>query len=395
MNSTANDTINGSEFSTTLTFTISFSILLIIILFIGMIGNFLVIYVVLNYGRLKTVTNTYLLHLAISDLIFLSGVPFLVAVMISKYWIFGYFLCKLFFLTQGINQYTSIMILALLAFDRYLAVCYSSKSLAWRSKINPNFLLLLTWILSLILMLPIIIFTQLVEHSQNHYSCNIILPFEQTRVLYLLYSTYTSAITFIFPLILMTYFYIQIIRRMKKNIPQHRRSRTSLRTRRKVSILVLAVIGVHVFCCSPYWCFQYFIGVLTTSEVLVINPRYIILISTVAQFLLFANSTTNPLLYAFLSEVFRSSFTRVFHCCTKDPTYLEGTVNKQNQLMENLRQRNNTIKITLTTSLDDNNIGRKVSKKAQFNSLDPLLRQEPLSRNSSIFTSEKSFCSEM
>ena len=135
-----------------------FSVLLIIVMFIGVMGNLLVIYVVLNYGRLKTVTNTYLLHLALSDLVFLSGIPFFVSSLITQAWIFGSFVCKLFFLTQGVNQYTSIIILALLSFDRYLAVCHSSKSIIWRSRVNPNVLLFSTWILSFILMLHIIIF---------------------------------------------------------------------------------------------------------------------------------------------------------------------------------------------------------------------------------------------
>ncbi|CAF0833484.1 unnamed protein product [Didymodactylos carnosus] len=199
---------NNDEFTTTLPFTITFSILLIIVLVIGIIGNSLVIYVVLNYGKLKTVTNTYLLHLAISDLIFLSGVPFLVAVMITKYWIFGYFLCKLFFLTQGVNQYTSIMILALLAFD---------------------------------------------------------------------------------------------------------------------------------------------------------------------------------------SEIFRSSFKRV--CCIKDSNDPDELTNKQNLLMNNLN-KSKKIQIKLPTSLHNNNLIRRATKKSQCINLDPPDKQQPLRRNSSIFTSEKSICSE-
>ncbi|CAM2699393.1 unnamed protein product [Rotaria socialis] len=301
-----------------------FPILLVTVMIIGVIGNLLVIYVVLNYGRLKTVTNTYLLHLALSDLVFLSGIPFFASSLITRAWIFGDFTCKLFFLTQGVNQYTSIIILALLAFDRYLAVCYSAKSIVWRSRVNPNLLLILTWILSFILMLPIIAFTATQNNPpSSKVQCIINFPISDSRLLYMIFVVYTSAITFVLPLSLMVYFYIQIVCRLRHKVSQqHRRSRTSTRTRRKVSVLVLAVISIHILCCSPYWAFQ----MLATSELLPQQSPILLPISSVAQFLLFVNSATNPIVYAFLSGIFRLSFKHVFYCClsTNNDQYLQA-----------------------------------------------------------------------
>lgn len=308
-----------------------FSISLVIVMCIGVLGNLLVIYVVLNYGRLKTVTNTYLLHLALSDLVFLSGIPFFVSSLMTRAWIFGAFVCKLFFLTQGVNQFTSVIILALLAFDRYLAVCYSSKSIIWRARVNPNLLLILTWILSFILMLPVTTFTDI--HTGGHGSkaqCIITLPFPQSRVFYYIVVGYTSTITFFLPISLMIYFYIRIVARLKHKVSQsHRRSRSSMRTRRKVSVLVLAVISVHIFCCAPYWAVQ----VITTSELLPQTSSILMPLTSVAQFLLYVNSSMNPIVYAFISEIFRLSFKRVFYCClpTDAAPYLDGkSGNKRN-----------------------------------------------------------------
>jgi hypothetical protein len=308
-----------------------FSILLVIVMFIGVMGNLLVIYVVLNYGRLKTVTNTYLLHLALSDLIFLSGIPFFLSYLITRGWIFGGFVCKLFFLTQGVNQYTSVIILALLSFDRYLAVCYSAQSIIWRTQVNPNLLLLLTWILSFILMLPIISSTTIQSTNiSTTVQCIINLPFPQSRLFYYIFSAYTLIITFFLPISLMTYFYMRIVNRLKQRVSQqYRRSRTSMRTRRKVSVLVLAVISVHICCCSPYWATQ----VITISELLPQTSSILLPLSSISQLLLFVNSSTNPILYAFLSEIFRFSFKRVFYCClTADSTPYchDKTITKRN-----------------------------------------------------------------
>ena len=60
----------------------------------GLVGNTLVIYVVLRFSKMHTVTNTYILHLAVADECFLVGIPFLIATMAMGAWPFGDTLCK-------------------------------------------------------------------------------------------------------------------------------------------------------------------------------------------------------------------------------------------------------------------------------------------------------------
>ena len=50
----------------------------------GITGNSLVIYCVLRFPSLHTVTNTYILNLALADGCFLLGVPLLVATMVLQ-----------------------------------------------------------------------------------------------------------------------------------------------------------------------------------------------------------------------------------------------------------------------------------------------------------------------
>ena len=71
---------------------------------IGLCGNTLVIYVVLRYSKMQTVTYIYILMLAIADEIFLLGIPFLVITMFQGYWIFGFSMCKIYYTTTSINQ---------------------------------------------------------------------------------------------------------------------------------------------------------------------------------------------------------------------------------------------------------------------------------------------------
>lgn len=47
-----------------------------LVFLLGLTGNTLVVLVLLNYKRLKSMTDIYVLNLAISDLLFVLGLPF-------------------------------------------------------------------------------------------------------------------------------------------------------------------------------------------------------------------------------------------------------------------------------------------------------------------------------
>lgn len=66
-----------------------------LIFIVGIVGNSLVVYVIFRNGAMKTVTNLYLMNLAVADLLFLTCcVPFTVCIYILPYWPFGDFMCK-------------------------------------------------------------------------------------------------------------------------------------------------------------------------------------------------------------------------------------------------------------------------------------------------------------
>lgn len=73
---------------------ISQEILFAIVCFVGLLGNTLVIYVVIRFSKMQTVTNMYIVNLAIADECFLIGIPFLIVTMVKTSWIFGEVMCK-------------------------------------------------------------------------------------------------------------------------------------------------------------------------------------------------------------------------------------------------------------------------------------------------------------
>jgi hypothetical protein len=81
----------------------------------GLVGNTLVIYVVLRFSKMHTVTNMYILNLAVADECFLVGIPFLIVTMAMAQWPFGAIMCKIYYTTTSINQITSSIFLFVLS----------------------------------------------------------------------------------------------------------------------------------------------------------------------------------------------------------------------------------------------------------------------------------------
>ena len=107
-----------------------------IVFFIGTFGNGLVLISIVRSVRLRTVTNTYLLNIAIADFLLLLSIPFLIMTIFANGWIFGNILCKMYFNFIHINQYVGSLLLAALSFDRYLAVCHPVRAIQFRTRTN-------------------------------------------------------------------------------------------------------------------------------------------------------------------------------------------------------------------------------------------------------------------
>uniref|UniRef100_A0A914YW87 G-protein coupled receptors family 1 profile domain-containing protein n=1 Tax=Panagrolaimus superbus TaxID=310955 RepID=A0A914YW87_9BILA len=92
---------------------------------IGIPGNLFVLFAIIYSRDLRTVSNIFIFNLALADLLFLMGVPILIIQSIKGEWIFGPIVCKLYLASSGVNQFASATFMAVLSFDRYLAVCHA------------------------------------------------------------------------------------------------------------------------------------------------------------------------------------------------------------------------------------------------------------------------------
>lgn len=96
----------------------------------GLIGNALVAYVIIRGApRMKTVTNVFILNLAITDTLFLLGLPTIITTALTRHWVFGSVMCHVYYAQTCINMFTGTFTLTLMSADRFAAVWYPVRSL--------------------------------------------------------------------------------------------------------------------------------------------------------------------------------------------------------------------------------------------------------------------------
>ncbi len=119
------------------------------------IGNLLVVAAVLTTVKLQTVTNTFIVSLAVADL--LVGVfvlPFSNANEVLRYWTFGPIWCSVWLAVDVWLCTASILNLCAISLDRYLAI---SKPFKYPNLMTPKrgkILVALVWVLSFLICFP-------------------------------------------------------------------------------------------------------------------------------------------------------------------------------------------------------------------------------------------------
>jgi len=284
---------------------------------LGLIGNSLVIYVVMRFSKMHTVTNMYILNLAIADETFLVGIPFLIMTMALREWPFGSIVCKVYFTTTSINQITSSIFLTILSADRYVAVCHPISSPQYRTPFIARIVSISAWMMSALLMIPIFLYANTSTRPDGGEMCNIFWSMNMTDAGVFNEQTAFTLYTFIFgfagPLTFIFTFSLLVIVRLRSVGPRGaERSQSKRKLHRKVTKLVLTVISVYILCWLPHWVTQ----LALISQPPGYQSETIVVITLLANCLSYSNSAMNPVLYAFLSDNFKKSFIKACRCAS-------------------------------------------------------------------------------
>ncbi|XP_037809229.1 uncharacterized protein LOC119601998, partial [Lucilia sericata] len=139
-----------------------------VILLCAIVGNLLVISTLVQNRRMRTITNVFLLNLAISDI--LLGVlcmPVTLVGTLLRHFIFGEFFCKLIQFSQAASVAVSSWTLVAISCERYYAICHPLRSRRWQTRSHAYKIIVCIWCGSMLCMLPIAMFSQLMPTSRQ------------------------------------------------------------------------------------------------------------------------------------------------------------------------------------------------------------------------------------
>jgi len=233
----------------------------LLICVVGIIGNSCVIVVIARYAKTKTVTNLYIANLAVADLCFLVGLPFLVATSILERWVFGAVGCRLFFASTSINWFASVFVLTVMSVDRYMAVCWPVASLRYRTLAIARVVCACVWAASMLVMLPIILYATTAEYpGTGRQSCAIRWPHGWLISPDKAFIWYGFLLGFAGPVALISVFYALVVLRLRRiaanRVNKSHKSSALTKSHIRVTALVLTVIAVYICCWLPYWILQ-------------------------------------------------------------------------------------------------------------------------------------------
>uniref|UniRef100_A0A8C8SMN5 KISS1 receptor n=1 Tax=Pelusios castaneus TaxID=367368 RepID=A0A8C8SMN5_9SAUR len=288
-----------------------------LVMLLGLAGNSLVIFVVSKHRQMRTATNFYIANLATTDIIFLvCCVPFTATLYPLPSWIFGDFMCKLVNYLQQVTAQATCITLTAMSVDRCYATLYPLQSLRYRTPRVAMGVSVAIWIGSFLLSLPMAMYHRTEVgywYGLRTYCIEAFASKSQERGIIL----YSFLAVYLLPLLTICLCYSVMLKRVGRPIVEpidhsyqqvQHLSERSVAMRAKVSKMVVVVVVLFTVCWGPiqlYLLFQGFYGSFQANY-----ETY--KIKTWANCMSYANSSINPIVYAFMGDSFRKSFKKAF-----------------------------------------------------------------------------------
>ncbi|XP_051561017.1 neuropeptide Y receptor type 2 [Myxocyprinus asiaticus] len=281
------------------------------IIILGVTGNSLVIYVVYKFRNLHTVTNYFIVNLAVADLLVNTlCLPFTLMYTLYGEWKFGQVMCYLLPYAQGLAVHVSTITLNVIALDRYRSIVYHMETKM--SKDMCVVVIVITWVASAILASPLAIFREYVTFDltpeQSIQGCAERWPGSSTDGT--IYSISMFFIQYGLPLSIISFAYIRIWNKLRNHVsPGGGRSDRHQR-RQKTTKMLVAVVVVFTVSWLPFHAFQLAVDIDSS----VLEMKDFKLLYTAFHIVAMCSTFANPILYGWMNRNYRGSFVAVFKC---------------------------------------------------------------------------------
>lgn len=288
-------------------------VIYILIFILGFLGNTLAVCVLGQKSLRCTVANTYLLNLALSDLVFLIGLPFWTVHYLQDYdWPFGWFMCKLCGSLTSLNTYASIYFIMGMSIDRYRVIVYPLQSHCSESKYNTRTVFharcvcVVIWFLATLTTIPALVFRE--THYSSEYNVTACVMKYPSNLWHGMLTLAKNTFGFLIPFIVIATCYGRIRCHLLVSTELVEPDPSRLERVRRVAF---AIVTAFFLCWFPFHTLS-FMGVLQEFGVnwsCEVQQVMGVMIPP-ALCLGFANSAINPLLYCFVGNRFRQQLRR-------------------------------------------------------------------------------------
>ncbi|XP_046883902.1 C-X-C chemokine receptor type 4-like [Hypomesus transpacificus] len=276
---------------------------------LGITGNGLVVMVLGCQRRSKlSLTDRYRLHLSAADLLFVLALPFWAVDAALTDWRFGLGACVGVHVIYTVNLYGSVLILAFISLDRYLAVVKATDThtSGMRQLLARRLVYVGAWLPAALLAVPDIVFARTQEAGDGVMVCQRLYPAENAPLWVSVFHLQLVLVGLVVPGLVLLVCYCVIVSRLTRGpLGGQRQKRRAVRT-------TVALVLCFFLCWLPYGA-GITVDALMRLEVLPRGCSLEVVLGVwlaVAEPMAFAHCCLNPLLYAFLGAGFKSSARR-------------------------------------------------------------------------------------
>ncbi|XP_051263481.1 C-C chemokine receptor type 2 isoform X1 [Dicentrarchus labrax] len=267
---------------------------------LGLLGNATVLWVLLRHIKLKTMTDICLLNLVLSDLILAASLPL---------WVYdsqNFISCKLMTGVYQLGFYSGTLFVTLMSVDRYLAIVHAVAAMRARTLRYGIAASITTWVISIIMAIPQVIFASLeIEPDYNSSQCQPLYPEDSQRFWKMLRNFSENTVGLFVCLPIMIFCYVKILVVLSK-------SRNSKKDR--AVKLIFTIVCVFVVCWVPYNVIVFLqtlqlFDILSTCK----DSNNINTATMFAEIIAVSHCCVNPVIYAFVGEKFKKSLANVLN----------------------------------------------------------------------------------
>ncbi|XP_053570465.1 C-X-C chemokine receptor type 6 [Bombina bombina] len=277
-----------------------------IICIFGLSGNLLTIIIYIFYEKKKSLTDMFLMNLAMADMLFLCTLPFL-AYQAARSWIFGIAMCKIIRGMYRINVYASMLTLTCITFDRLVSITCATKANKYqlnKHKWGPGICTTM-WIISVLIAIPQFICKVDEEHCFELYD---------SYYMEVMMNSLQLSIGFFLPLVVMFFCYTLIVKTLI-NVSRFQKHKS-------LKIIIMVVLA-FVITQIPY----NVLLIALVSNKNYLHDKHFKMALIVTESIAYLHACLNPILYFFVGIKFRKNFWKILKDLRLAKPHIEGTEN--------------------------------------------------------------------